>query len=85
MVEIDAVARKKGIGLPENIIEETFKTYDGLRPEGKPSMVRDLEHGNRLELDALNGIVVRLGKELNVPTPVNQFIYAALKLHAGGT
>ncbi|MCZ6645404.1 MAG: 2-dehydropantoate 2-reductase [SAR324 cluster bacterium] len=85
MLEIDAVARKKGVELPENIIAETFKIYDGLPPGGKPSMVLDLERGNRLELDALNGTVVRMGKQLNVPTPVNQFIYAALKLHAGGT
>ena len=35
--------------------------------EGKPS-----------ELEAQNGTVVRLGKELSVPTPVNDFIYYCL-------
>ena len=35
--------------------------------------------GNRLELDWLAGRVVELGRELNVPTPVNATIYAALK------
>jgi 2-dehydropantoate 2-reductase len=44
-------------------------------------MLRDLEHGKRLEIDALNGTVSRLGRQFSVPTPVNDFIYAALKIH----
>jgi 2-dehydropantoate 2-reductase len=34
--------------------------------------------GRRSELDSQNGAVVRLGLEMNVPTPVNQYIYASL-------
>jgi 2-dehydropantoate 2-reductase len=51
----------------------------------KASMANDLDRGNRLELDWLAGTVSRLGKELNVPTPANDTIYAALKLHRMGT
>jgi ketopantoate reductase len=29
-------------------------------------------------------MVSKLGKELNIPTPANQFVYAALKLYANG-
>jgi ketopantoate reductase len=29
-------------------------------------------------------MVAKMGKELGVPTPANQFVYAALKLHADG-
>jgi 2-dehydropantoate 2-reductase len=47
-------------------------------------MANDLDRGNRLELDWLAGQVSRLGKELKVPTPVNDLIYAALKLHRMG-
>jgi 2-dehydropantoate 2-reductase len=46
----------------------------------KPSMLRDLERGKRLEIDALNGAVSRFGHQLSVPTPANDFIYATLKL-----
>ncbi|MCK5274005.1 MAG: 2-dehydropantoate 2-reductase, partial [Alphaproteobacteria bacterium] len=52
--------------------------------EMKASMLGDLERGNRLELEWLTGAVVRLGRELGVPTPVSDTIYAVLKLHAEG-
>src|SRR5450759_4163836 len=51
----------------------------------KASMANDLDRGNRLELDWLAGQVSRLGKELKVPTPVNDTIYAALKLYRMGS
>jgi ketopantoate reductase len=40
--------------------------------------------GRRLELEALNGAVVRLGKEVYVPTPYNFAIYAGLKPFIAG-
>ncbi len=82
--EIEAVARKQGVALAPGVVDDTLAVIDGIPPETKPSMLLDLERGRRLELDALNGTVVRLGTELGVPTPVNRFIHAALKLHAGG-
>ena len=39
-----------------------------------PSMLRDLQKGRRTEIGALNGAVCRLGKEKQVPTPVNDTI-----------
>lgn len=39
-----------------------------------PSMLRDLQRGRLTEIDALNGAIARLGKERQVPTPVNDTI-----------
>ena len=47
-------------------------------------IAHDLEHGNRLELDWLTGTVVTLGRELKVPTPASDAVYAVLKLHRMG-
>jgi 2-dehydropantoate 2-reductase len=47
-------------------------------------MLIDLENGKRLELEALNGAISRMGKELGVPTPVNDCIYACLKPYVNG-
>ena len=47
-------------------------------------MQLDLERGKRLELDWLNGEVVRLGEELGVETPENAAVYEALKPYAMG-
>jgi 2-dehydropantoate 2-reductase len=47
-------------------------------------MAYDLAAGRRLELETLNGTVVRLGREQGIPTPCNFAIYAALKPYADG-
>ena len=54
-------------------------------PQYKPSLLVDLEHGRRLEIEAWNGALVRYGKAAGVPTPVNDVIYACLKPYANGT
>ena len=48
------------------------------------SLYYDLAAGRRLEIETLNGTVVRLGRERGVPTPANFAIYAALKPYADG-
>ena len=47
-------------------------------------MLEDLERGRRLELPWLSGAVVRLGKEVGVPTPIHQFITAILTPFVNG-
>lgn len=43
-----------------------------------PSMLRDLERGRRTEIGALNGAVTKLGREKNIPTPVNDTIVSLM-------
>ena len=43
-------------------------------------MLRDLEWRRPMEIEALNGMVVKLGKEFGVATPLNQAIYACIRL-----
>ena len=82
--EVIAVAKAKGVGLPDNFIEEGLRLSDAAPPTMRASMTHDLERGNRLELDWLSGKVVELGRALHVPTPANKAIYASLKLHRMG-
>ena len=48
------------------------------------SMAHDLLRGGRIELPWLSGKVVALGRELGVPTPVHNVLYAVLKPHIMG-
>jgi 2-dehydropantoate 2-reductase len=85
MRETLAVGRAKGVDLDPGYVDERLAFADAHVPDGmKASMANDLDRGNRLELDWLAGRVSQLGKELNVPTPVNDTIYAALKLYRMG-
>jgi 2-dehydropantoate 2-reductase len=80
MAETLAVGLAKGVALDPGYVEERLAFADkNLLPGMKASMANDLDRGNRLELDWLAGMVSRLGRELKVPTPVNDTIYAALK------
>jgi 2-dehydropantoate 2-reductase len=47
-------------------------------------MSQDLLAGRRLELEALNGTVVRLRRQVGISTPLNFAVYAALKPYADG-
>jgi 2-dehydropantoate 2-reductase len=82
--EVVTVARARGVNLDAGFDEEAMRRLDHMPADGRSSMAVDLARGNRLELPWLNGVVVKLGRELGVETPVNQFIYAALKLHENG-
>ena len=81
--EAAAIGRARGVNLDETLEEATLGFLDELPGPVKASMLLDLERGNRLELEWLNGAVCRLGDQLNIETPRNQEVYEALKEHAG--
>ena len=79
-----AVAHAKGVQVPSSTVDDVVKAYAALPPQTKSSMLEDLERGRRLELPWLSGAVVRIGRELGVPTPIHAFINAVLKPHVNG-
>ena len=84
MREVAALAQAKGVRLEPDIVEKSLAFAQEAPPDLRPSMALDLEQQKPLELDALNGTVVRLGQALGVPTPVHACIYAGLKFHRDG-
>ncbi len=77
--EAAAVARARGVKLDADILAKTQAFIDSSAPGIKPSMQRDVEAGKPSELESLIGVVVRMGAEKNVPTPLMRFAYAMLK------
>ena len=82
--EATAVARAKGVAVPDQVVDDVERSYVGLPRHMKSSLLEDLERGRRLELPWLSGAVVRLGREVGVPTPTHQFIATVLKPHVNG-
>ncbi len=78
--EIVHLARARGIALPGDIGERTLAFIDGLPAQVTASMQRDIIDCKPSELEAQNGAVVRMAREVNVPTPINEYIYASLLL-----
>ncbi len=81
--EAEAVARARDVALPTDIVAKTMELTEKFAPTTRPSLLVDLEAGHRLELEAMNGTVVRYGRRAGVATPVHEVIYAALKPSAG--
>lgn len=83
MRETEAVGVKSGVEI-EGEVTKLMQVANGMGAHIKASMLEDLERGNRLELDWLQGKVVELGRKLGVPTPANEYVYKVLKLLRNG-
>ncbi len=77
--EAEAVARARGINLDPDVVEKIVERADRL-PPSRSSMLYDVLSGKPLEVDALNGVIVRYGRELGIPTPFNQALHGTLKV-----
>jgi 2-dehydropantoate 2-reductase len=78
--EVVAVARARGIALPDNEVARVLGVIDGLPSAMKPSFLVDLESGRPTELDVLSGTVSRLAGAAGLATPVHDTATVALAL-----
>jgi len=75
MQEVIGLAKAAGVNLVEKDIEDWYAFLNTLSPLGKTSMLQDIEAGRKTEIEIFGGKVVELGKELGIPTPVNQTLF----------
>jgi len=75
--EVVAVAAASGVSLDLAEVWERNVRFSR-RSDIKTSMLQDLETGRPLEHEALNGIIVKYGVNLGIPTPYSFALYALL-------
>jgi 2-dehydropantoate 2-reductase len=76
--ELARVARARGVAVPDDVVARTMAFLDGVPFEGTASMQRDLGAGRPSELVDQPGAVIRLAREVGVPVPLHEALYAAL-------
>jgi len=77
--EVAAIAKAKGIKLPADAASQAFDKGKAFAPDTKTSYQRDVEvPGKPNEGELFGGTIMRLGKELGVPTPATDNIYAGI-------
>jgi 2-dehydropantoate 2-reductase len=82
--EVVAVARAEGVHIPADM-EARLKQYaEALPGSMRASLLIDLSQGKRIEVEALQGSVVRRGAKVGMPTPIMATLYAVLRPHAAG-
>lgn len=71
LTETIAVGRAAGAKLDDELLERQMQAFLGAGDEDGNSMYEDRMAGREMEWSARNGVIVRKGAELGVPTPVS--------------
>lgn len=79
IAEVIAVARANGAKIEDGMQEATLDFIDNSAADIKTSLQRDIESGRIGEVESMIGVIVRLGEEKKVSTPIMSFAYAMLK------
>ena len=80
MKEVIALANVMDVNLTNRDMEEWYEFLNGLSPQGKTSMLQDIEAGRKTEVEIFGEKVVELGRIHGVPTPVNQTVSQIIKV-----
>ncbi|MBO9558143.1 MAG: 2-dehydropantoate 2-reductase [Caulobacter sp.] len=80
--ECVAVGRAEGAYLPDDLPDTVVEGYRSGPADGVNSLHADRAAGRPMELDARNGVIVRLGARRGIATPVNAMVVALLEAAA---
>ena len=79
VLECIAVGRSQGADLPDTVVDDVIEALRSSAPDSMNSMLADRIHNRPIELDARNGVIVRLGEVGGIPTPMNRLMMALLE------
>ncbi len=78
MREVLGLAQRVGVNLGEQDLDQWYGVLKTLSPDGKTSMLQDIEAGRKTEIEVFAGKVVELGKNYSIPTPINQTLLSII-------
>ena len=80
MHEVIALAEGAGVNLGNQDVDDWYKVLDTLSPQGKTSMLQDIEAGRKTEIEIFGGKVVELSEKHGITTPVNHAIWHIIQV-----
>lgn len=80
MKEVVTLAKAAKVHLSEEDMIDWYSLLSGLSPQGKTSMLQDVEAKRKTEVEMFGGKVIELGKTYGIPTPVNQILFRFIKI-----
>ena len=78
--EVQTIAEAAGVKDTEGMVEECSQSLTKMMPEGKTSMLQDIEAGRKTEVDMFAGVIIESGKKYNIPTPYNQVLKELIEI-----
>ncbi len=82
--ECVAVGRAEGAVLDDALLAGIVQAYRAAPPDSVNSLHADRQAGRTMEIEARNGVIVRLGQKHGIPTPCNRMAVALLEAMARG-
>lgn len=82
--EVERVARATGIDVPPGVRHRITEYTANVPASMRSSLLIDLSQGKQIEVEMLQGSVVRRGLATGVPTPIMSALYSVLKPYAHG-
>jgi 2-dehydropantoate 2-reductase len=82
--EIERLARAEGVPVAQNIVERITSYVEGIPGTMRSSLLIDLSQGKRIEVEQLQGAVVRRAEKIGLSVPIMSTLYAVLKPWALG-
>ena len=82
--EVERVARAEGVPVRGDVIDRIKSYIDGIPGTMRSSLLIDLSQGKRIEVESLQGSIVRRAARAGVPVPIMSTLYALLKPYAEG-
>jgi len=76
--ECIAVGRAEGAVLDDALVDSVLASYREAPPDSVNSLHADRAAGRPMEIDARNGVIVRLGRKHGIATPFNEMAVALL-------
>jgi 2-dehydropantoate 2-reductase len=77
--ECAAVARAEGAKLEDNVADMVLAAQRAAPADSVNSMLADRQSGRLVEIDARNGVIVRLGRKHGIATPANSMAVALME------
>lgn len=77
--EAVSVAGARGFPFGREMVDRVISVARATA-RNRSSMGQDVDNGKRTEIDAINGAIVRFGKQSGIPTPVNYTLTALMKI-----
>ena len=80
MREVIELAKVVGVHLKDQDLDQWYGFLNSLSPQGKSSMLQDIETGRKTEVEIFSGKIVELGGIHRVATPVNRTVMQIIRV-----
>lgn len=79
MLEVLEIAKASHVNLTMEDVKQIEEVIVNFTPDGKTSMLQDVQARRKTEIDYFAGTVLEYGKKLDIKTPINNVLYLSIK------